>query len=126
MIRRLAALVLGILILVGAGPAAVAGPVEWIEVPSTDAGQQWWDRGSIREDRQGMRTVLSRFTPAANADGEQPNGSLYVMQLDCGQALYRDKQVNGIPKFRAEWQPAGNDDLIDSVINAVCSEPLPS
>ena len=126
MIRLLAALVLGVLILVGAGPAAVAGPVEWIEVPSTDAGQQWWDRGSIREDRQGMRTVLSRFTPAAKDDGEQPNGSLYVMQLDCGQALYRDKQVNGIPKFRAEWQPAGNDDLIDSVINAVCSEPLPS
>ena len=27
----------------------LAGPVEWIEVPATDAGQQWWDRGSVRK-----------------------------------------------------------------------------
>ena len=48
------------------------------------------------------------------------------MQLDCGQGLYRDRQVNGIPRFRAEWQPAGDDDLLDSVIKAVCLESLPS
>ncbi|WP_392351695.1 hypothetical protein [Parasynechococcus sp.] len=126
MMRSLAALLLGVLILVGGGHPALAGPVEWIEVPTTAAGQQWWDRGSIREDRQGMRTVLSRFTPAASEDGDQPNGSLYVMQLDCGQSLYRDKQVNGIPRFRSEWQPAGDDGLIDAVIDAVCSETLPS
>ena len=126
MIRTIAAVLLGLLIGFGAVPNAMAGPVEWIEVPATEAGQQWWDRGSIREDRQGMRTVLSRFTPAATEDGEQPNGSLYVMQLDCGQGLYRDKQVNGIPRFGSEWQPAGNDNLIDSVIKAVCTESLPS
>ncbi|HJL68881.1 MAG TPA: hypothetical protein QGG77_04385, partial [Prochlorococcaceae cyanobacterium Gl_MAG_24] len=26
---------------------AIAGPVEWREVPATDAGQQWWDLGSL-------------------------------------------------------------------------------
>ena len=104
----------------------LAGPVEWIEVPATDAGQQWWDRGSVRIDRDGYRTVLSRFTPAATEDGEQPSGELYVMQLDCSQELYRDKQVNGLPRFRAEWQPAGDDGLITSVIEAVCTEPLSS
>ena len=105
---------------------AWAGPVDWVEVPSTEAGQQWWDRGSVREDRQGLRTVLSRFTPAAVADAPQPAGSLYVMQIDCAQQLYRDRQVNGIPRFRAEWQPAGADDLIVSVIEAVCDAPLAS
>ena len=105
---------------------ALAGPVDWVEVPSTAAGQQWWDRGSIRADRDGLRTVLSRFTPAADDDGQQPNGELYVMQLDCAQQLYRDKQVNGIPRFKADWQAAGADGLIASVIDAVCSEPLNS
>jgi hypothetical protein len=105
---------------------AVAGPVDWVEVPSTEAGQQWWDRGSVRADRDGLRTVLSRFTPAATDDGQQPNGELYVMQLDCAQELYRDKQVNGIPRFKADWQAAGADGLIASVIDAVCSEPLNS
>ena len=105
---------------------AWAGPVEWIEVPSTERGQQWWDRGSIREDRQGLRTVLSRFTPAPDADGVQSQGELYVMQLDCGQELYRDKQVNGIPRFKPAWQAAGDDGLITSVIEAVCQQPLTS
>ena len=95
-------------------------------MPATEAGQQWWDRGSVRQDGQGLRTVLSRFTPAA-LEGEPPaNGSLYVMQIDCAQELYRDRQVNGIPRFRAEWQPAESDGLIVSVIEAVCDSPLPS
>ena len=107
------------------GSVVSAGPVEWVEVPSTEVGQQWWDRGSVREDREGLRTVLSRFTPVMTADGQQPSGDLYVMQLDCAQQLYRDKQVNGIPRFRASWQAAGDDGLITSVIEAVCSENLP-
>ena len=101
-----------------------AGPVDWVEVPQTEAGQQWWDRGSVREEASGVRSVLSRFTPA-EIEGQPPSrGSLYVMQIDCAQELYRDKQVNGIPRFRADWEPAGADGLIDSVIQAVCALPL--
>ena len=123
MIRRL--LVLFVALFCCAG-ISWAGPVEWIEVPATDAGQQWWDRGSIRDSKKGFRTVLSRFTPAPSEDGEQRPGELYVMELDCGQSLYRDKQVNGIPRFRSTWQAAENDGLIVSVIDAVCNEPLAS
>ena len=124
MISRLLAVLLAVLVL-GASPAW-AGPVEWVEVPATDAGQQWWDSGSVRENREGLRTVLSRFTPAA-VEGEAPrNGELFVMQIDCSQKLYRDQQVNGIPRFRAQWQAAGGDALIVSVIAAVCDAPLAS
>ena len=126
MIRTIVAALLGLVIVLAPGPSALAGPVEWVEVPATEAGQQWWDRGSVRLDRDGLRTVLSRFTPAPTADGAQPQGELYVMQLDCAQKLYRDKQVNGIPRFKASWQPAGEDELIGFVIDAVCSEPLAS
>ena len=124
MIMRLLAMLLSVLTF-GACPAW-AGPVEWVEVPATDAGQQWWDSGSVRENRKGLRTVLSRFTPAA-VEGEAPrNGELFVMQIDCAQKLYRDQQVNGIPRFRAQWQAAGSDELIVSVIGAVCDAPLAS
>tara|TARA_B100001939_G_scaffold274177_1_gene242136 strand:- start:457 stop:831 length:375 start_codon:yes stop_codon:yes gene_type:complete len=124
MISRLLAVLLAVLVL-GVSPAW-AGPVEWVEVPATDAGQQWWDSGSVRENREGLRTVLSRFTPAA-VEGEAPrNGELFVMQIDCAQKLYRDQQVNGIPRFRAQWQDAGSDQLIVSVIGAVCDAPLAS
>ena len=123
-INDLAAVLLASCLIFASVPQSWAGPVDWVEVPQTEAGQQWWDRGSVRNEANGVRSVLSRFTPA-EIEGQPPSrGSLYVMQIDCAQELYRDKQVNGIPRFRADWEPAGADGLIDSVIQAVCALPL--
>lgn len=98
-------------------PAAFAGPVDWHEVEATAAGRQWWDAGSLRSDRDGLLSVLSRFQPA---DPTAANGTLYVMQIDCGQALYRDTAVNGLPRWGAEWQPVSGDGLLEAVINQSC------
>lgn len=101
--------------------SALAGPVEWQEVPASEAGQQWWDVGSLRRERNGELSVLTRFSPKAE-EGEPPStGSLYVMKIDCEQKLFKDTQVNGLPKFRAQWQPSGADSLIDAVIDEVCN-----
>jgi hypothetical protein len=107
-------------------PIAMAGPVEWKEVPATAEGRQWWDGGSLRLSRQGNLTVLSRFQPAPPAAGAEgtperpPAGSLYVMELDCGQELYRDISVNGLPRFRAEWQAVAGDSLTTEILRAAC------
>jgi hypothetical protein len=104
---------------------ALGGPVDWQEVTATAAGRQWWDAGSLRLSRGGNLTVLSRFQPAA-AEGEQTLASdLYVMEIDCGQRLYRDTSVNGIPRFGGEWQAAGSEALIDAVIEASCTAGQP-
>ena len=141
--------------------AAWAGPVEWQEVPATEAGRQWWDRGSLRLSKQGTLTVLSRFQAAAEpnpvgstlaepapapatiaaasaapAPGStlgleepgapqqrrprQPNSELYVSEIDCDQALMRDTSINGIPQWRASWQPVAGDGLMEAVVQAVC------
>ncbi|MFY8147800.1 MAG: hypothetical protein ACOVNL_01110 [Prochlorococcaceae cyanobacterium] len=99
---------------------ALAGPVDWQAVPTSEEGQQWWDAGSLRRTRNGTVSVLSRYLPATE-EGERPRmGDLYVMELDCGQGLYRDTSVNGLPRFGSEWQAAGGDHLIDAVIEAAC------
>ena len=69
--------------------AALAGPVDWHEVPATSEGRQWWDAGSLRLNRNGNLTVLSRFQPAAGEAESQrpPANDLYVMEVDCGQPL---------------------------------------
>jgi hypothetical protein len=121
--RLLAGLLLmGVLLL---GPCgAWAGPVEWREVAANADGRQWWDAGSLRISKAGNLSVLSRFQPATpeSLDGAQrpPASSLYVMEIDCGQELFRDTSVNGIPQWGSGWQPAGRDDLIERTIQAVC------
>jgi len=144
-------LLLGLLLLPGAlllSPVrpAWAGPVAWQELPASAEGRQWWDSGSLRLSRQGRLTVLSRFQPApthepddagaASADAttqaaagavpgpqspSQAPGRLYVMELDCDQALYRDLAVNGLPRWGSQWQPAGPDDLVRRLLDEVCA-----
>lgn len=123
----LALVVLGLV----APPIAWAGPVEWNEVTPTAEGRQWWDAGSLRLSRKGALTVLSRFQPAApepEATGPSGRGApstLYVMELDCDQELYRDVSVNGFPQFRAEWQAASGDALSTEILRSACRAGAP-
>lgn len=112
--------------------AALAGPVEWREVPETPEGRQWWDAGSLRRDRSGRLSVLSRFQPAAADAGSRASasdpgtapsrtGSLYVMELDCDRELYRDISVNGLPRWRPAWVAAADDALSLATVRAACA-----
>lgn len=107
--------------------AVLAGPVDWQEVPASPQGRQWWDAGSLRRDRQGRLSVLSRFQPAPGPDQDkdgtllQRPGTLYVMDLDCGQELYRDRAVNGLPRWGAPWALATGDPLTEATLRAACA-----
>ena len=103
--RAVAVLVLALILC--AAPVG-AGQVEWREVPSSGEGQQWWDAGSLRLKKDGTVSVLSRYS-LRQEDDRPALGTLVVMEIDCNQQLYRDKQKNGLPQFRAEWQPSGSD-----------------
>ncbi len=116
-LRALAAVALALILC--AAPVC-AGQVEWREVPSSGEGQQWWDAGSLRLKKDGTVSVLSRYS-LRQEDDRPALGTLVVMEIDCSQQLYRDKQKNGLPQFRAEWQPSGSDPLIDGVLSGVCS-----
>ena len=116
-LRAFAALVLALFLCVA---PVCAGQVEWREVPSSGEGQQWWDAGSLRLKKDGTVSVLSRYS-LRQEDDRPALGTLVVMEIDCSQQLYRDKQKNGLPQFRAEWQPSGSDPLIDGVLSGVCS-----
>jgi len=128
------------LLLPGLSPAW-AGPVDWREVPASATGRQWWDAGSLRRDRRGTLSVLSRFQPQAEPEppatpqaspaagtpdkkprnARQPFGTLVVMELDCDLKLYRDVAVNGLPRFNATWQPTGGDPLVAATLQEACA-----
>lgn len=88
MSRRLSGLLLlpfllGLLLLV---PARVwAGPVSWREVPATAEGRQWWDEGSLRRNRSGHLTVLSRFQAAPDPDrASDPDALSFATSASAG------------------------------------------
>ena len=129
----LAGLLAGLVVWLGCLPTvALAGPVNWHEVPSTAEGRQWWDSGSLRATKTGNLSVLSRFQPPNPGDSEsgttgesEPKpkrmADLYVMDIDCDQQLFRDTSINGIPQFKAEWLPSAGDNLISAVIEGSCT-----
>ena len=119
---RRAAISLLLALMLIAAPVS-AGQVEWREVPSSGEGQQWWDAGSLRLKKDGSVSVRSRYS-LRQEDDRPALGTLVVMEIDCSQKLFRDKQKNGLPQFRAEWQPSGSDPLIDGVISEVCASEL--
>lgn len=107
--------------------SAWAGPVSWQEVPATDEGRQWWDQGSLRRDRGGTLSVLSRYR--SSADGENSLGTLVVMDLDCASLRVRDRSVNGLPRWQATWFSVAADPLARAVLEQACAaadSPVPA
>ncbi len=127
-IKLLAALLLALVVWMGLPTSVGAAPLEWRSVGTTAEGEQWWDAGSLRVGREGQLMVLSRFRPAtgdSDSEARPQLGTLYMMDLDCGQGLYRDTSIGGWPQFGAQWQPAGGDPLIASVLQAACDAGAP-
>lgn len=102
-----------------AGTAAWAGPVNWQEVPASETGRQWWDQGSLRRDRRGTLSVLSRYQKAEAAEGSL--GTLVVMDLDCLEGRVRDRSVNGLPQWQATWFSVASDPLARAVLEQACA-----
>lgn len=149
MIRLSLALLLALAVVLWAPARALAGPVDWQELPATADGRQWWDAGSLRLTKSGNLSVLSRFQPApepSDSEAATPPGAggttpgdagpgasqpaagsprprpsdLYVMEIDCDQLLFRDTSINGLPQWGSQWQPVGGDGLIEETVAAVC------
>jgi len=121
MTKTLLALLLAVVVGIGLPLGAWAGPVQWQEVPASPEGRQWWDSGSLRLNRQGELSVLSRFSPAQKEGEKQAGGQLYVMAINCGERLFKDQQVNGLPQLGAEWQLAQADGLVAAVLSEACA-----
>jgi hypothetical protein len=75
----------------------------------------------LRLNRQGELSVLSRFSPAQKEGEKQAGGQLYVMAINCGERLFKDQQVNGLPQLGAEWQLAQADGLVAAVLCEACA-----
>ncbi len=98
------------------------GNVDWILLKENNDGKEWIDMGSIKEINSEEITVLTKFLRNPKESNDKEQLSLYVMRINCSDKIFKDTSINGIPQFGSKWQSSNNDELIEVVIEKVCSE----
>ena len=98
-------------------------PHEWVGVPKSEYGEQFWDSQSIKRNEDGSVRVLSKFIP--NIKSEITKDILYTMDINCFEKSFRDvdvstDEVNSNFNDFADWQDPNGDELILGVIGQVC------
>ena len=98
-------------------------PHEWVGVPTSEYGEQLWDRQSIKRNEDGSVRVLSKFIPKTKS--EITKDILYTMDINCFEKSFRDVDVfidegNSRLNNLAKWQNPNGDKLILGVIGQVC------
>ena len=97
---------------------------EWIGVPSSDYGEQVWDKKSIQRNKDGSVRVISKFIPKNKTEITQD--ILYTMDINCFEKSFRDvavgtDQLNNSLNNSSDWQDPNGDQLILGVISQVCN-----
>ena len=99
-----------------------AKDVDWLLLKKNNDGEQWIDRGSIKEYPNNEISILTRFFETPKEPEIKGKKLLYVMRINCESKKFKDTSINGIPNLKAKWRSSDNDELIDIVINKSCEE----
>ena len=92
-------------------PPTTAGlPPTTARPPATAQGQEQAQAPDTDQETAKAQTRRPR----------QASSELYVSEIDCDQNLMRDTSINGIPQWRASWQPVADDGLMQAVVQSVC------
>ena len=97
---------------------------EWVEVPESTHGKQFWDKKSIKRNKDGSVRVISRFIPKTKS--EITDDIIYTMDINCFEKLFKDvatktDQTNEIVQSNLGWENPNGDKLISGVIGQVCN-----
>ena len=102
---------------------ANALPHEWVGVPKSEYGEQFWDKQSIKRNKDGSVRILSKFIPKTK--NEITKDIFYTMDINCFEKSFRDVDVsidelNSNFNDLANWQDPNGDELILALIGQVC------
>ena len=96
---------------------------DWISVPKSPYGKQYWDKNSVQKNQDSSIRVFSKFVPESTTEITQE--ILYTMDINCSNKSFRDVGI-GVKKFNefnnqdSEWKDPNGDKLILGVIDQVC------
>jgi len=96
---------------------------DWMIVPKSPYGEQFWDKRSVQKNQDGSIRVFSKFIP--NSTTKITQDILYTMDINCSNKSFRDvgvgtKELNEFTNKDLEWKKPNGDKLISGVIDQVC------
>ena len=97
---------------------------DWVAVPNSQYGEQFWDKNSVEKNKDGSLRVFSKFIPRSSTEITQD--ILYTMDIRCSENSFRDvavgtKEFNEFHSKDLEWKNPNGDKLILGVIDQVCT-----
>ena len=97
---------------------------EWVEVPESKDGKQFWDKKSIKRNKDGSVRVISKFIPKTKS--EITDDIIYTMDINCFEKFFKDvdiktDQTNELVQNNLGWEKPNGDKLISGVIGLVCN-----
>ncbi len=97
---------------------------DWIAVPSSQYGEQLWDKNSFQKNQDSSIRVFSKFIPKRTT--KITKEILYTMDIDCSNKSFKDvaigqKTFNKFKSKNSEWQSPNGDKLILGIIDQVCT-----
>ena len=96
---------------------------DWISVPKSPYGNQFWDKNSVQKNQDGSIRVFSKFMSKSSTEITQD--ILYTMDIDCSANSFRDvalgaNEFNEFKNKHLEWKDPNGDKLILDIIDQVC------
>ena len=97
---------------------------DWVAVPKSQYGEQFWDKNSVQKNQDGSIRVFSKFLPKSTT--EITTEILYTMDIDCSKNSFRDiavgaKEFDEFKNKDSGWKNPNGEKLILGVIDQVCT-----
>ena len=98
-----------------------AEDMNWIEVANTGIEIQYIDPNSIKYNKRGFLSVMTKYSEINLEDQNTINTNSYLMAIDCENRLFSKLPVNAELKQVKNWQNPIQDKLTKKMILNICS-----
>ena len=93
--------------------------ITWIEVAKTDNEIQFIDPDSVKYNKKGFLSIITKSSEINQEDQTFVNTNSYLMVIDCENRLYNKLPINGEIKQVKDWQrPIKNKLIKETIINS--------
>tara|TARA_Y100001968_G_scaffold170633_1_gene156084 strand:+ start:456 stop:842 length:387 start_codon:yes stop_codon:yes gene_type:complete len=98
-----------------------AEEIDWIEVANTNNQIQFIDANSIKYNKRGLLSVITKYSEISPDDQEIINTNEYLIAVDCENRLFSKLPANGELNQIKNWEEPTNDKLIKNTIINSCA-----